>query len=335
MTTADGIERAPRCSSTAPAGLVICGAACLSASAMFVKLADVTAGTAAFLRCALALGILVPLFFQELRRNGRLARRLQGYAVLAGIFLGIDYVMWTMSILDVGAAVATVLINVQVIAFPLLARLIGGTAMSRRFLCTIPVMLGGITLASGALQRGAAEGSAVRGTLLGVGAGVAYAAYLYLNRVSGERSPVHVVTPVCISTAAAAVTAGVAGLFTTGITLSMSPASWGWVTALALLGQVAAWLLISIGTPRLAPNTSAGLLLLQPVMAMGFGLLILRETPSPCQLAGCLVVIAAVWFSLRTPRATATRLSCAGSCSFPRALRRKVTFRVRHTKRRS
>ncbi|WP_373317526.1 DMT family transporter [Streptomyces glebosus] len=302
VATSDDTERAPRRSATAPAGLVIGGAACLSASAMFVKLADTTAGTAAFLRCALALGILVPLLVHEIRRNGRLARRLQGCAALAGVFLGIDYVMWTMSILDVGAAVATVLINVQVIAFPLLARLIGGTVMSRRFLCTTPVMLGGITLASGALQGGAEDGSPVRGTLLGVGAGVAYAAYLYLNRLSGERSPVHVVTPVCISTAAAAVTAGVVGLFTTGITLSMSPASWGWIIALALLGQVAAWLLISTGTPQLAPNTSAALLLLQPVMAMGCGLLILRETATSWQLAGCVVVIAAVWFSHRTPR---------------------------------
>jgi hypothetical protein len=39
-------------------------------------------------------------------------------------------------------------------------------------------------------------------------AGVAYAVYLYLTRLSGRRSPDHVVAPVCISTASAAVAAG-------------------------------------------------------------------------------------------------------------------------------
>ncbi|MFH8633671.1 DMT family transporter [Streptomyces lydicus] len=287
---------------TGPAVLVIGGAACLSASAMFVKLADISAGTAAFLRCAVALVALVPLLAHEVWRKGWLSRPLQGYAVVAGVFLGADYVMWTMSILDVGAAVATVLINVQVIVFPLLARVFGGTAISRRFVFTIPVMLAGIALASGALQRGSESGNPVRGAVLGVAAGVAYAVYLYLNRASGERSPRHVVTPICISTGAAAATAGLISLFTTGLPLSISPASWGWVVALALLGQVAAWLLISTGTPRLAPNTSAALLLLQPVMAIGFGLVILRETPSASQLVGCVIVIAAVWFSHRTPR---------------------------------
>lgn len=280
---------------------------------MFVKLAGIGAGTAAFLRCALALVALVPLLMHEVRRKGWLSRPLQGYAVVSGVFLGADYVMWTMSILDVGAAVATVLINVQVIAFPLLARLFGKTAISRRFLFTLPVMLAGIALASGALRHGSESGHPIRGALLGVAAGVAYAAYLYLNRASGERSPRHVVTPICISTGAAAVTAGVFSLFTTGLTLSISPAAWGWLIALALLGQVAAWLLISTGAPRLAPNTTAALLLLQPVMAIGFGLVILRETPTGSQLVGCVIVIAAVWFCNRTPRARRGRETRGGS----------------------
>ncbi|MEU5213805.1 DMT family transporter [Streptomyces sp. NPDC020742] len=307
VTTSDHTSRKPPHGTTGPAALVIGGAACLSTSAMLVKLADIDAGTAAFLRCTLALVALVPLLMHEVRRKGWLPLPLQGYAVCAGVFLGADYVMWTRSVLDVGASVASVLINVQVIAFPLLARVIGGTAMSRRFVFTLPVMLAGIALASGALEDASESGNPVRGALLGVAAGVAYAAYLYLNRASGARSPGHVVTPICIATGAAAVTAGVIGLFTTGITLSLTLASWGWVSALALLGQVAAWLLISAGTPRLAPNASAVLLLLQPVMAIGFGLVVLRETPTAAQLAGCVIVIAAVWFSHRTPRPSTSR----------------------------
>ncbi|MFE3181068.1 DMT family transporter [Streptomyces violascens] len=284
--------------------LVVGGAACLSASAMFVKLADINAGTAAFLRCAIAVLPLVPLMLLEQRRHGALPRPLRGYAVLAGVFLGADYVMWTLSILDIGAAVATVLINVQVIAFPVLSRLFGGNKIPRRFLYATPFMLTGIALASGVLQRGQQSGNTVRGVVLGMAAGVAYAAYLYLSRLSGQRSPQHVVSPVCVSTAAAAVASGLIALLATGLPLTISAAAWGWIIALALLGQVAAWILISKGSPRLAPNTAAALLLLQPVMAIGFALLILHETPTLVQLCGCALVIASVWLANRTPRTT-------------------------------
>lgn len=271
---------------------------------MFVKLADVNSGTAAFLRCAIALVALVPLAMHEQRRYGRLDTALVGYAIAAGVFLGVDYVMWTASILDVGAAIATVLINVQVIAFPLLARVFSGTAMSRRFLIASPVMLVGVALASGALGHSSQVTSPLRGSLLGVAAGVAYAGYLYLNRLSGQSSPQHTVTPICVATTAAALTTGVISAFTTGIDFSLPAASWGWLVTLALLGQVVAWLLISAGTPKLPPNTSAALLLMQPVMAIMFGLLILLETPTSSQLAGCAVVIVAVWFANRRPRPT-------------------------------
>ncbi|MFE0019584.1 DMT family transporter [Amycolatopsis sp. NPDC059021] len=288
-----------------PALSVVAGAVCLSGSATFVKLADVSAGTAAFLRCAIALVVLIPLAYAELRREGPLGGPLLGCAAAAGVFLGIDYVLWTASILDVGAAIATVLITVQVIAFPLLGKVFGGTPIAGRFLAAAPLMIAGIALASGALGHSAQVTNPVRGSIMGIAAGVAYSGFLYLNRVSGRRSPRHLVTPIAVASAAAAATAGVIGVSTGGISLSLDAASWGWMIALALLGQVAAWLFVSTGTARLLPNTAAALLTLQPVLAIGFGLVVLGETPTAAQLAGCVVVILAVWYANRTPRARA------------------------------
>jgi drug/metabolite transporter (DMT)-like permease len=268
---------------------------------MFVKLAGANAGTSALLRCAIALLVLVPLTGYELRRRGPLDTRLVWCGLAGGAFLGLDYLMWTVSIFDVGAAIATVLVNVQVVAFPVLARLCGGVPLSRRFLLISPVMLAGVALASGALGGTSGMTHPVRGALLGVAAGVAYAAFLYLNRHSGERSPGHTVTPVCLATAAAGATAGVVGPFTTGIDLTLAPAAWGWLAVLALVGQALAWLLISVGARRLPPHATGGLLLLQPVLAVGFGLLVLREEPTPWQLIGCAVVITSVWLANRTP----------------------------------
>ncbi|KAA5827193.1 DMT family transporter [Saccharopolyspora hirsuta] len=281
---------------------MIAGAGCLSISAIVVKLAEVNAGTAAFLRCALALIALVPLAVRECRRHGRFEPGLVWCALVAGALLGADYVMWTASVLDVGAGIATVLINVQVVVFPLLARLFDRTPISARFALTCPVMLAGIALVGGALSHDPNAQHQVRGTLLALAAGAAYAGYLYLNRRSGQRSPQHVVTPVCLATASAAAVAGLLGWATTGVDLDVPPASWLWLAVLALISQVAAFLLMAAASPELAPNTSASLLLLQPVLAVALGVVVLAETPAPSQLVGCAVVVAAVWFAGRNPR---------------------------------
>ncbi|MGW1679749.1 DMT family transporter [Saccharopolyspora sp. NPDC002376] len=305
VTTTPPTSQSPT-GTTSPVLLMIAGAGCLSFSAIVVKLADVNAGTAAFLRCALALIALVPLAVRECRRHGRFEAWLVVCALVAGALLGLDYVMWTASVLDVGAGISTVLINVQVVIFPVLARIFGGTPIRRRFLLTCPVMLAGITLVGGALSHDPNAQHQVRGTVLGLAAGAAYAGYLYLNRLSGQRSPRHVVTPVCVATASAAAVAGLLGTATTGISLDLPAASWSWLVVLALIGQVAAFLLMAAAIPRLAPNTSASLLLLQPVLAVALGMIVVAETPAASQLVGCAVVVAAVWFASRAPRRAAS-----------------------------
>jgi drug/metabolite transporter (DMT)-like permease len=281
------------------AALVVAGAASLSLSATFVKLADVTSGTAAFLRCLIALAALIPMALWELHRRGAMPSQLYPMAIVAGVFLGADYVMWTASILDVGASIATVLINVQVVVLPLIALVIDRTRIPRRFLMAMPCMLLGVALAGGLIGGGSGGDNALRGSILGIVAGAAYAAYLFLNRRSSQRSPTHIVTPICVATASAAVTAGIVSAGLGDLDLNITGAAWGWMVALALLGQVAAWLFISSGSRSLAANTVAALLLLQPVLAIAFGFIVLSERPTWLQLIGAAVVVGAVWTATR------------------------------------
>ena len=97
------------------------GAACLSASAILITLANVAPVTAAFYRCALPLPMLAVLAVAEQRRHGRRPVASHGYAVLAGLFLAANLVLWIHSIADVGAGVATVLGNLQVLFVAALA----------------------------------------------------------------------------------------------------------------------------------------------------------------------------------------------------------------------
>lgn len=278
---------------------VLAGAVGISMSSTFIKLAGVDPVTSSVLRCAIALVVLAPLAGYELRRRGKLEARTVWAGLAAGAFLGADFMLWTSSIFDLGAAIATVLVNVQIIAFPVLARLLRGTPIPRRFLAACPVMLAGVLLASGAVGGHPASEHPVRGTVFGVLAGLAYAAFLYLNRLCGERSPGRSLAAIALATVGAGAIAALVGAFTTGIELTQPPAAWGWLVALALVGQVLSWTLVGIGSPRLAPNVTGALLLLAPVLAVGFGLVVLREDPTAVQLVGCVVVVAAVWVANR------------------------------------
>ena len=83
------------------------GAACISCSAVLVTLAATGAASTAFYRCALALPALGALAVAEQRRRGPRSRRARLGAVIAGLLLAVDLVLWNHAIAEVGAGVAT------------------------------------------------------------------------------------------------------------------------------------------------------------------------------------------------------------------------------------
>lgn len=284
---------------------VLAGALCLSVSAIIVKLADADAATTAVLRCAIAVIPLVPLALAEAKRRGLLGRSGILWSVAAGVALGVDYSAWTASIYSVGAGVSTVLINVQVIVLPLLAFLVDRERMERGFLIALPllaigiVLVGGITVDDMGIGSGAEPAavghSRLGGVLLGLLAGVGYGTYLFLTRRATRSQSDLALQPLAWATGAAAATSVVIALFANGLQVTgFSGRSWVLLVALALVGQVAAWLLIHHGSVRLAAGATASLLLVQPVLALILSGLILGERFGLGQIVGAAVVIGAV-----------------------------------------
>lgn len=297
MTPLDAVVRGRRRSPSAMAsGSVLLGALCLSVSAILIKLAGVDAPTAAFLRCAIALVLLVPLAGSEARRLRPLSRRGLCWSLVAGCALGIDYSSWTASIYDVGAGISTVLLNVQVIVLPLLALALDREPVARRFWEATPVMLLGIALVGGVGGAASREAPApVRGTLLAVLAGVGYGIYLYLTRRGARHDPRAVLQPLAWATASAAVTCAVLSVGSTGLRFDdIGTRGWVLLATLAVLGQVLAWLLIHHASPSLPPTATAALLLVQPVLALVLSAVLVSEHPRWPQLVGVVLVLAAV-----------------------------------------
>jgi drug/metabolite transporter (DMT)-like permease len=274
----------------AAAGL---GAACISASAVLIKLASTGPATAAFYRCFLALPILFALAVVERRRRGPRRRAAHLGAIAAGAFLAIDLVLWNHTIADVGAGIATLLGNLQVLFVALAAWVLLGERPGRRFLVTLPVVMAGVVLVSGLAGAGAGDSHPVAGIVFGIGTSLSYAAFLLILRQTSAGAP-HVAGPLAEVTTTAALGSLLLGLAFGGLQLDVPWASLRWLLLVAITSQTVGWLLITSSLPRLPAAVSSLLLLLQPVAAMGLAAAVLAERPSLAQFAGAVLVCGGV-----------------------------------------
>jgi drug/metabolite transporter (DMT)-like permease len=131
----------------------ILGALVIAFSAILVDLANVSPAAAAVYRCAYALPALGALAWWEDRRHGRRSWRERRFALAAGTFFAADLITWHHAIADVGAGLATVLGNLQVVIVPFLALAVLREPVPRRILRALPLVCAGVVLVSGALTR--------------------------------------------------------------------------------------------------------------------------------------------------------------------------------------
>jgi drug/metabolite transporter (DMT)-like permease len=283
------------------------GALAIAFSSILVRLSHTSPSTAAIFRCLFALPILGWLAWLEDRRFGPRPWASRRVLVVAGVFFAADLILWHHSIEDVGAGLATVLANIQVVLVPLVAWAFLSERPGRRVLAALPIAVIGVVLISGALQHGAYGRAPLRGALFGFGAGVAYVGFLLLLRRGGSDLR-RVAGPLFDATAVATVFCVAAGLVVGDADLAPGWPGIGWLIVLALTSQVIGWLLISTSLPRLPAAITSLILTIQPVCSVGLAALILGESPSAVQLVGVAVVLAAVLTATR-PAAGARRLS--------------------------
>jgi drug/metabolite transporter (DMT)-like permease len=280
------------------------GAVTIAFSSILVRLSHASPSTAAIFRCAYALPILGALAWREDRRFGSRPWRERRAGLAAGVFFAVDILLWNHSIADVGAGLATVLANIQVVLVPLVAWALLAEAPGRQILLALPVALTGVLLISGVLEHGAYGVDPTRGTLFGLGAGIAYVGFLLLLRHGGSdlRRPAG---PLFDATAVSTVLCLIAGLVIGDARLVPSWPSAVWLLLLALSSQVMGWLLITASLPRLPAAMTSMLLTVQPIGSVALAALIFGESPSSVQLAGVVLVLVALVAAGRSRRSPA------------------------------
>ena len=294
-----------------PALTVFVGAAAIAFSGILFRLSHVSPSTGAFYRCVWALPPLLAVAWYERRRFGPRPARSHWFAWLAGVFFAADLVLWHNAIDQVGAGLATVLGNTQVVLVGVLAWALLHERPSRGSLIAIPVVLAGVILISGALEDGAYGPNPGLGAAYGVLTGIAYAGFLLTLR-QGGRGVVGPAGPLLDATLASAVGCALIGLVVGDLDWTPSLAAQGWLILLALSSQVLGWLLIVISLPRLPAVVTSVSLTFQPVCSVIFAALILAESPSALQLVGAGGIVAGLAISSLGRRAPPPEPELAG-----------------------
>ncbi len=268
-----------------PARAALAGALAIAFSAILYRTSDVSPETGAFFRCAYALPVLWVLVRLEERRLGPRPRRLRLTAWIAGAFFAADLLLWHHAIEAVGAGLATVMGNTQVVLVALIAWVLLRERPGPAALAAIPIAMIGVVLISGALEEGAYGDNPPLGVVLGLLTAIAYSGFLLtlrhgagdLRRVAGPLFDATLASMVCILPV---------GLASGDLDFTPGLESHLWLIVLALSSQVLGWLLITVSLPRLPALGTSLILTLQPVATVALAAILLGEDPSPLQLVG-------------------------------------------------
>jgi drug/metabolite transporter (DMT)-like permease len=272
--------------------LALLGVISISFSAVFVRLASVSPVTATFYRAAYALPVLAVLWVANRDRDGRGAHE-RLMALAAGAALALDLAFWHESIALIGAGLATVIANVQIVFVAGAAWLLYRERVSGRAAALIVAVVAGIGLTSGFARHDAYGAAPYRGVLYGVVAGACYSGFLLIFRAS-NRVLAPTAGPLLDATFGAALGALLCAPFDPGFSLTPVWPAHAWLVLLALVAQVMGWLGIATALPRLPAVETSVLLLVQPVFALVWGRLFFAEHLSVLQWCGSVLVLAGV-----------------------------------------
>lgn len=278
-----------RAAAARPRLAAVLGALAIAFSGIFYLWSGASPSTAVVFRCLYGLPILLLVAASESRALGPMSRRALALSAVAGLFFALDLLTFHYAVDLIGAGLATVMGNLQVVLVALGAWLLLGERPRREVLVALPVMLVGVVLISGVVGSGAYGANPQAGVAIGLVTATAYAGYLLvIRRASPDRRPAG---PVAVATLVTGLAAIPVGLAAGDLDLVPSLPSHLYLLALGVLSQSVGYLAIQVSLPRLPAVISSVLLLVQPVATMLLGALLLRELPSAAQLAGVALVI--------------------------------------------
>ncbi len=267
------------------------GVSATSFTAIFVRLAGTAPVTATFYRAVYAAPVLAMLWWRVRHRDSRpISSRALAFA--SGGLVAMDLAFWHTAIDRIGAGLATVLVNTQVIFVALLAWLVYKERPSKTAFVLVPLILSGVVLLSGLGREDAYGDDPWAGVAFGLLAGVFYSLFILTLRASNRDHLAPTTGPMLDSTIGMGVGALILGAIPgVQFPLELSIGTHGWLLIMSLVGQVVGWSLINMALPRLAALETSVVMLAQPMLTILWAVLIFNEDLSLVQWLGVSIVL--------------------------------------------
>lgn len=288
---------------------MVFGAVCISFAPVFVKIIGETRlGPTAIGFWRVLFGAAV-LFVLAIARGSRpmLSGRLMRFAVQAGFIFFLDLFVWHRSIVYSGAGMATILGNTQVFATGLLSFLIFSDRLSKRYFIAAATGIVGVVLLVGLLSEEVAFTSRyLRGIGFGLATGIVYANFLITLKWATDRVGIpDVVTFMAWTSLFSALFLGSSAVIEGVRIMPPDTETWLCLFGVGLVAQALGWWAITSSLKKIVASRAGLILLLQPTLAMVWGVVMFSEQFTFWQLVGAIVTLTAIYFGgLRnsTPR---------------------------------
>ena len=299
-------------SNSAPSGIVVglvllVGVLAASTAALFIRLAYAAEGRGsvglalllAAVRLSVASLVLLPAWWGLRKARPHQEARATGYAVLAGIFLGVHLALWIISLAYTSIVASATIVTTNPIWVALILWLWRGERPSRLTAAGITVAIsGGALIAVGDAGGASAGPKPLLGDLLALGGALSVSLYLILGREAQHRG---------LGIGQYIATAYVVGALTLLPTpLLLGSGYSGWPAEVYLYGLLLAFIPQLVGHSSfnwavrwISPTLVALVILAEPVGGSILGFLVFGEVPGSLVLAGAAVLLmgvaVAVW----------------------------------------
>jgi len=295
--------------------MAMVGVLCISMSPIFIRFADVPAAYAAFFRAIYALPILATQIMVQylIRYRGNKKKRtasvveigalwypsgrVVAIAICSGMLLAGDLSFWHRSIGLIGAGLATLIGNSQVIFVSLFAAVFLGEKVPLRIIPLLGLIFFGGWLALG---MPAVRGSASHVSMAWLGFFFSIVAAIFYSVFLLSMRRIRVGIDIMSASMLFWLSVGTAGGASIAMLFDQPHQSIGfgrphlWLLCVAIFAQVLGWQILSYALPRLRTYIASTLLVTQPVLSMTWGWLLCGETLVGTQLLGFIVVLVAI-----------------------------------------
>ncbi|HEY6893939.1 MAG TPA: DMT family transporter [Rhodanobacteraceae bacterium] len=261
---------------------MILGAAAISTTSLFVKIAQVGPTVSAFYRMAFG-GLMLLIGLVALGQWKRVRLAEVAWLAIPGVAFAADLMLWHRSILYVGPGLATLLGNFQVFLMALAGFVIYRERLGWPFLGGVALAFVGLYLLVG-LDWSHVTAQYHLGVVLGTATGVAYAIYMLSTRHAQRAGHVRIAPAqlLCVSSLLCAAVLA-AAVLVEGDSFALPDAgTWSALLGLGFFGQVLGWVLLTRAMPQLPASLIGLLLLLQPALSFVFDVILFaRPTHAP------------------------------------------------------